>query len=359
MNIVFLNIYQGLVARGAERSTEELCRRLSIRHQITLIQGGKYKANVKFRIVSIPVFIPNLSDSSFGSLRKFYLDLWSLQILIFTLLSIPLLLKSKIDILLPVNGGWQILICKIISLVKSCKLVVIGRAGIGRDDAWNLLLRPDLFIALTKRAGDWAKKRSQSINITILPNGVNLKKFNLSITPVKEELFKPIIISAASLTPNKRLDLAIKAVSKMKYRASLLLLGTGPLSEELKRMGLNLLGKSRFKIMDTTFENIAFYYRSGKLFTLASVETEAFGNVYLEAMACNLPVVVPEGYRREIIGKAGIYFQPDNVNDYAQKLDQALEKDFDKLPLLQAKKFSWDNIYPQYEKVFIQLLGKN
>lgn len=358
MNIVFLNIYQGINQRGAERSTLSLCLRLSKRHDVTLIQGGKIGKKYPYKVITLPVPFPDIPDTSPGFFRKFYIDSWSLQILFFTLLAVPFLLKTNFDILSPVNGGWQVLICRIISFFKRRKLLIIGRAGIGRDDAFNLCFRPDLFIALTKRGEDWANKKFPKVKTVFLPNGVDLSEFNRKIAHVNPSRKEPLIIAAASLTKNKNLDSTIKAVAGMKTKASLLIIGKGSQFEELKFLGEKLLGKNRFKIVNSGFAGMAQFYKAGKIFTLASQEEEAFGNVYLEALACNLPVVAPAGYRREIIGPAGLYFQLGDLSEYAAKLDTALELNFKDLPVIQAEKFSWDRIFPGFEKVLIVLAAK-
>ena len=358
MKIVFLNIYQGIAQRGAERSTQELATRLSARHSVTLIQAGPDNKSGKYRTISIPILFPDWPDTSLGFLRKFYLDIWSLQILFFTLISVPRLLSMQYDILSPVNGGWQTVICKLVSVIKKSKLVIIGRAGIGRDDAFNLILKPDLFIALTKRGSVWAKKINPKVNSFVLPNGVDLKKFKPAASKIKKDLKTPIIVAAASLTANKKLDLTIKAVSAMKTKVSLLILGKGPLFNKIQNLGESLIGKSRFKIMTVNSEEMVNFYNAAEIFTLPSVEQEAFGNVYLEAMACNIPVVAPVGYRREIIGNAGLYFRPDDTVDYTAKLDFALKKNFADLPRTRAGHFSWDKIFPKYETALLSLQEK-
>ena len=355
MRIVFLNVYQGLVNRGAERSTNELCRRLSPRHHIILFQAGRKSSGQKYDVISLPVFFPGIADSSSSFLRKFYLDDWSLQILFFTLFAVPFMLLAKIDILIPVNGGWQVLICKIISKIKKCRLVIIGRAGIGRDDAWNLLFNPDLFIALTTRGRNWAEKKNSRVKIISLPNGVDIRKFHPRISAAGINLPAPVIISASALTADKRVDLVIKAVSRMNSKASLLILGKGPLLKKLSVLAESLLGKSRFEIIAVPSELMAEFYNAGRVFTMSSVEEEAFGNVYLEALACNLPVVAPEGYRKEIIGSAGLYFREGNPDDYARKLELALKKNFKRIPRQRAELFSWDKIIPIYESALLKL----
>ncbi len=351
MKIVFLNIYNGLVNRGAERTTEELVKRLAKIHQLYLIQGGPPKKNNLYQTISYRPFFPKSEDTSFSFFRKYYLDLWSLQILLFTIRSIPFLLKNRFHFISPVNGGWQVVICKIICLITKSKMLIIGRAGIGRDERWNLFWHPDLFIALTKKAYDFAKSIS-SAKIEQIPNGIDLNVFKSQGCRAKITLQRPIILCVGALTPNKNIDKTIQAVSRMK-KASLLVIGDGPLKDKLTVMGLRLLGEKRFKIISVKHEDMPKYYRAADLFSLASGEGEAFGNAYLEAMATNIPVVATDdSSRREIIGEAGIFVNPEDIESYATSLQKALSKNFINKPLIQARKFSWNVIIKKYEKLF-------
>jgi len=141
--------------------------------------------------------------------------------------------------------------------------------------------------------------------------------------------------------PNKQIDLTIQAAAKLN-RASLLILGDGPLKKDLLTLGERLLGKERFLLIRAEREKIAGYYRAADIFTLVSKSGEAFGNVYLEAMACNLPVVATDdATRHEIVGQAGLFVNPNNIPDYAKALGYALEIKFNSKPREQAEKFSW------------------
>ena len=103
-------------------------------------------------------------------------------------------------------------------------------------------------------------------------------------------------------------------------------------------------------------DKIDQYYRAADMFILTSSRSEAFGIAYLEAMACNLPVIATDDpIRREIIGPAGL-FVTDPQHDYSHVLKQALTTKWDNLPRNQALKFSWPPIIRQYEEVFAHLL---
>ncbi|EKE22082.1 MAG: glycosyl transferase, group 1 [uncultured bacterium] len=59
--------------------------------------------------------------------------------------------------------------------------------------------------------------------------------------------------------------------------------------------------------------------------------------------------------REEIIGKAGIFVDNNNIEGYASALKKALETDFGDIPRNQAEKFSWDKVILEYEKLFIRM----
>ena len=362
MKIAFLHYTSGLIDRGSEISTQTLASYLSQGgHQVFVYQLGKASGEEDYQVEQVSLlFSPKLgkSTSLIGKiLARLYLDYNSLLVLAFSLKTIPSLIKNKPDLIIPTNGFWQVVISKIIKLFTRSKIIVIGRAGIGWHDRDNLRLGPDLFIGLTKKAALWAEKTNPKIKTNYLANPINRKNFLNRSKPVKIALKKPIILTVAALTAYKNIDKLIMACSKLK-NTSLLVVGRGELEKKLNRMGKKYL-KNRFLITSFKHSQMLAVYQKADVFALISQEQEAFGRVFLEAMACGLPVVTTDTpSRREIIGPEGIFVESLAEKSLVKALKQALEKGKTQAMKKEAEKFDIIKIGPQYEKIFLEIVGQ-
>jgi glycosyltransferase involved in cell wall biosynthesis len=216
--------------------------------------------------------------------------------------------------------------------------------------------KPDAFVALTEAQKKWAKSVGFRGRVVKIPNGVDLKKFNPQVEPVKLDSERPVVLCVGALVPSKRIELAIKAVAKMK-KGSLVVLGGGELKPKLARMGYGLLGEKRFLLKQVRHEEIPGYYASCDVFTLPTVESESFGIVYLEAMACGKPVVAPDDeIRKEIVGEVGMLVDVMNAEKYAEALGNVVKKNWGGLSRKQARKFSWEKVAREYGQLFKQLV---
>jgi glycosyltransferase involved in cell wall biosynthesis len=306
MKIAILNKYQSKVSRGAETFVYELSKRLSKNHEVDVISKVNY----------------------------FYL------------------FKNKYDLIIPTNGRMQVLMVRMVTWLSGSKMIVSGQSGVGWDDKVNLLAFPNAFVALTKKAERWAKKYNPFVKVIEIPNGVDLQKFDCEGQVFQVQLRKPIVLAVGAFTKQKRLDLVIKAVSKLKEASLLMVGGGGELKSELESEGKNLLG-NRFQILSVSFTEMPKVYRTADVFTLPSASSEAFGNVLVEAMATNLPVVATDDeQRREIVGEAGILVNPTNSEEYAKALQKALGTDWRDKPRNRAQQFSWEVIAKKYEELF-------
>lgn len=313
MRIVFLSRYQNKIERGAENFVSELARRLMENHDVVILSGEQA-----------------------DSLKK--------------------ILSTKPDIVIPINGRMQAFKASLGRIISGYKLLISGHSGIGRDDLWNILVvRPDVFVALTSVMEKWVKRFAWGCKVVKIPDGVDLKKF----TPVGEKLDtglpKPIILSVGALEWYKHHERVIDAVSFLS-EGSLVVVGDGTEKEKLEKYGNKKLG-NRFRIIKLTNKQMPWVYRAADVFTLPSWDREAFGIVYIEAMACNVPVIGPDDLsRKEIIGEAGILVDVEDTAKYTSSIIKALSIKWDMKPRKQAEKFSWEKIVKEYEDTFLNMI---
>lgn len=334
MKIAFLNIYQDKVGRGAETFVTELSKRLSKNNKVDVISQDK----------TIPKRVPVL--------WKLFLDPQGLMIFWFTFKNIPRILKEKYDIVVSLNGGWQPAIIRIVTWLYGGKTIISGQSGIGWDDRNNLWCFPDAFVALSSKALSWAKKAMPIVKSFYIPNGVDLERFKPQGEKFNTKLIKPIVLAVGAFTEQKRMDLVIKAVARLKRVSLLIVGGAGDLKEKLTVEGKRLLD-DRFEVMSVPFTEMPKVYRVADIFTLPSASSEAFGNVLVEAMASGLPVIATnDPIRREIVGDAGVLVDPTNTNEYMAALQKALNTNWEGKPRKRAENFSWDEIAKKYEGLF-------
>lgn len=358
MKIAFLNIYNGLVDRGAETYVKELAGRLSLKHKVSVFQAGEKKGSEKYNVEKIDIGINLNTKNEESKLKKrFFIDYWSFKIFVFTLKCLPKIWREKYDVVIPVNGGWMPALLRIVTWLYRGKMVISGQSGIGWDDINNLWCFPNVFVSLSNYAAKWAKGMNSFVKVEVIPNGVDINKFKPDGEKYEIYLPKPVIFCAGALIKQKRIDLAIKAVSKLK-NVSLLVTGKGELEEEINKLGNKLLGK-RFRLINANFEEISSIYRSVDLFTLPSEDYQAFEIVLVEAMASGIGVVANEDpIREEIVGEGGILVDPTNINKYSEALKKALLSNWKEKAINQAKKFSWDIISRKYEELLLDIIKK-
>ncbi len=305
MKIAILNKYQESTNRGAETFVRELSKRLQKNHQVDVISKVDY-----FK-----------------------------------------LLNSKYDLIIPTNGRFQSFATRIITWITGAKMVISGQSGVGFDDRLNLYSMPNAFVALSSYALQKSKKRNPYVKVVYIPNGVDLSRF--VVKPKTNDQKQLTVLSVGAFTEQKRHELVIEAASKLKDVNLIIAGGGGDKKQDLKTIGENLLGKDRFEIIETTNDKMPKIYSRANVFTLASKTYESFGIVLVEAMASGLPIVATDDpIRREIVGDAGLFVDPTDIDAYAAAIEKALNADWGNKARKQAEKFDWDVIVKQYEDLF-------
>jgi glycosyltransferase involved in cell wall biosynthesis len=134
-------------------------------------------------------------------------------------------------------------------------------------------------------------EQSQS-NVTCIPNGVDLDRFD-----VDEPTVDGRIVFLGRLAPKKRVSDLIRAVDRLAADhpdAELVVVGEGPLEEELRELATELGITDRVTFTGRVEEEaIPRYYASAELFVLPSV-WEGHPLTLLEAWAAGRPVIASD-----------------------------------------------------------------
>lgn len=213
--------------------------------------------------------------------------------------------------------------------------------------------------------------------IEVIYNPVDMKKIQTSIETGKfneehKAIFngnEKVIITAGRLVEDKDQQTLIKAFAKVraKMNVKLVILGEGKLEADLKELAksLNLQDDIHFLGFQ---ENPYIYFSQADVFVLTS-KREGFGHVLAEALAAGAPVVSTkaEPGAVEVLnhGEFGLMCEIGNEQEIAEKIMQALtwseaernhviEKGLERVETFHA-----ETIVKQYEKVFLETLGRN
>lgn len=110
-------------------------------------------------------------------------------------------------------------------------------------------------------------------------------------------------------------------------------------------------------------DRVAEHYRQADIFVAPSLWNEGFCNTNLEAMASGLPVISSHrGGIPEVVGDAGILFDPDQPGALAASLEYLLSNHAARTNLAQAARqraathFDWDQISHQIEDAVTNLI---
>jgi phosphatidylinositol alpha-mannosyltransferase len=191
---------------------------------------------------------------------------------------------------------------------------------------------------------------------TVIPNGIDLEKFNPKVQKIKKFLDKKInILFLGMIVERKGLIYLLKAYKILQKKFSnlrLIVCGGGPLKKEMEKWAKkNNLREVLFegKIPEDKVQN---YYASCDIFCSPATHGESFGLVLIEAMACGKPVVAfdNEGYKEFLKDKkGGILVKNRDFRELAKKLEILIENEnlrrkMGKIAQKEAQNYSWEKI---------------
>ena len=190
----------------------------------------------------------------------------------------------------------------------------------------------------------------------VVPNGIDLEEFNLSIPKIKKYCDGKInLLFVGRIEKRKGLIYLLKAFKVLNKKFSnlrLIIVGDGSLKDGCK----SYVKKNNLK--EVVFEGgvagtIAPYYRTADIFVSPAIFGESFGLVLLEAMACGAPVVafVNQGYKELLKNKSSGRFltKPRDYKVLAEKIElliknSKLREKVSKKGIQEVKQYSWESV---------------
>jgi glycosyltransferase involved in cell wall biosynthesis len=207
---------------------------------------------------------------------------------------------------------------------------------------------------------DYYSNNKNRWNAALIPNGVNIEKyrsagsdrgkFNLPAN-------KKIVLMVSAFIASKRVDKAIAVVSRLPG-VHLVVAGNGPDRQSVLDLANKLL-PGRFSSLTLPPDQMPSLYQSADAFLHMS-QAESFGNVFIEALACGLPVVAHDIARhRWVVGETGFFVDTDQIDLTARAVEAALAaSSVDKEKRRDAaSKYDWSIIGGQYEQFFLSVLA--
>ncbi len=206
---------------------------------------------------------------------------------------------------------------------------------------------------------DFYERNSARWRCALIPNGIDTERFFPG--PSDRPRFgipdkRMIVLMVSALIESKRVDEGIAAVSKIPD-AHLVVAGDGPLRHRVEATAAEKM-PGRFTLLSLAAHEMPSLYRSADVFLHLSKE-EAFGNVFLEAMASGLPIVGHDSARLRWITGDGEFLVNTEDRDAvtnAIKAAASAPKERSATRVGRATEFSWNKVGTMYREFLRQVV---
>lgn len=198
----------------------------------------------------------------------------------------------------------------------------------------------------------------------LIPNGIDADRFTPGPATLWPHLPRPLVLIVSALIATKRVTEAIETL-RGSAAGSVVVLGDGPLRAEVEQAGRDAFG-DRFERHVVEPSAMPDAYRSADALLHFSRE-ESFGNIYIEAAACGLPVIahasrltrwIFEGVSAELVDTDDAEAVRDALARVAAPLDdqgRAPRRPVEETDAVRSR-FSWSVVGDQYAAFIAGLL---
>ncbi|KPJ57053.1 hypothetical protein AMJ49_02760 [Parcubacteria bacterium DG_74_2] len=193
----------------------------------------------------------------------------------------------------------------------------------------------------------------------VIPNGIDLEKFNPKIPKIKRLLDGKInILFLGRIEKRKGLIYLLRVFKILQKKFSnlrLIVVGEGPLKDDLEDWVREKKLKEVLFEGQIDEEKVSLYYSTCDIFCSPAIFGESFGLVLVEAMACGKPVIAfaNEGYKGVLKGKGARFLvKPRDYKTLTKKLEiliknEKLRKEMGEWGINESQKYSWQKVANQ------------
>ena len=348
--------------RGAEVVFESIAQQIAVQgeHEVTLVGSGESRSDCAYQFIHLPA----VSREHFEGWPK-----------------IPFLRHEFMDE-------------ELTFAARLAALPAVGQADVTLTCSYpyvNWALRrprrgkrpPHVFVT---QNGDWAAQQSgpeprffsceglictnplyfernrEKWPSTLIPNGVDPARF-FPGPQSKAELGlptdRPVVLMVSALETGKRVIEAMHAMADVPC-AALIVAGDGPLRDEIDRLAAKIL-PGRFMRATFKHEQMPDLYRSADLFLHTKIR-ESFGNVYIEALSCGVPVVAHDDkVTRWILEDHAILVDTESRTTLVAAIQQSLDAPTSGAAAAAAwahERYSWEVVAKRYAEFLVEVVER-
>ncbi|PIR12735.1 hypothetical protein COV49_04355 [Candidatus Falkowbacteria bacterium CG11_big_fil_rev_8_21_14_0_20_39_10] len=243
----------------------------------------------------------------------------------------------------------------------------------------EIFQKADYIQSISNYLADWARSKKVSCPVEVVPNGVDIEKFQTEFSDEELNKFKKelnieegekILITTSRLVKKNAVNDIIEAMVYLPKNIKLLILGTGSDLEKLRNLTRERGVEKRVLFLGyIDNKKIPKYLKISDIFIRLPL-SEGLGNSFIEAMATGVFILATEvGGIKDLLLKPGSILTLDvfrSVSEYREiakrieyilddKNNEKVKKIIENAKQMVKEKYDWNIIAKQIREIFLKL----
>jgi glycosyltransferase involved in cell wall biosynthesis len=254
---------------------------------------------------------------------------------------------------------------------------ILKRIGILRPIFNKIFQRANEIQAISRFLSEWGIAMGFKGNPVVIPNGVDLSRFTVRITPDDRQTIRKgfgfaetdiVLVTASRLVLKNGTGDLIQALVDLPENHKALIIGFGDDRRKLEALVAEKgLGKRVVFAGRRDHDELPVLLQAGDIFVRPSL-SEGLGNSFLEAMAAGLPIIgTPVGGIPDFLfdGETGVFCSPADPGSIAKAVlrienETGLRQGLiDRGYKLVLEKYGWDKVATSMHQLFEGLTSSN